>query len=303
MNEEDVFDAILGDDETFLPDGWDGTTDLFTDKGELNDAAFTPDGEQADAETPEENDDGDAEASEVPTTDEEATDASDQSADDEPTETPADGQEVPESKPSRKLKLKVNHAEEELDIDAMSDDDLIALLQKGRAFDAMKDAENRRKYREVHERMVDAGMPDEVARIAAREAAGGSEYSLTDDEEETPAQAEQPAAETAVTRREAARDFAAEVAQLRALYPDFKETPDEVALAVSKGVPLLSAYLAYREKQSSKTAAALQRENAVLKQNAASAAKAPVKGVTGGGKATPEKKDPFEEGFDSALDW
>ena len=42
--------------------------------------------------------------------------------------------------------------------------------------------------------------------------------------------------------------------QLKALYPDFKEVPDEVARAAAGGVPLLSAYLAYRDKQGEKTA-------------------------------------------------
>jgi len=300
MDQKDVFDAILGDDEGFLPDGWDGESDIITDKGELNDAAFASDGEQAEEAAAEENDDGADQGTDVPTTDEEVTDEPDQNADDETDETPADEPGEPEVKPSRKLKLKVNHKEEELDIDAMSDDDLVALLQKGRAYDSMRDAENKRRYREVYQEQVDAGMTEAVARVVAQAAAEGKTYALTD-EEEPPAEkeAEQPASVQATP----ARDFAMEVAQLRALYPDFKETPDEVAKAVAKGVPLLSAYLAYREKQSSKTAAALKRENDVLKQNAASAAKAPVKGVTGGGSATPEKKDPFIQGFDDALDW
>ena len=46
------------------------------------------------------------------------------------------------------------------------------------------------------------------------------------------------------------------------------------------------------------SAASLKKENAILKQNAASAAKAPVKGVTGGG-VSPDKVDYFIEGFDS----
>ena len=71
-----------------------------------------------------------------------------------------------------------------------------------------------------------------------------------------------------------------------------------MALAAAKGVPLLTAYQAYREKQSAKTAATLQKENRVLKQNAASAAKAPVRGVSGGG-VEPKKVDNFLKGFDS----
>lgn len=304
MDQKDVFDTILGDDEDFLPDGWDGETDIITDKGELNDAAFASDGEQTESAEPEENDDGADETGDVPTTDENAgQDQPDQNADEETEETPADGQEEAEVKPSRKLKLKVNHKEEEVDIDAMSDDDLVALLQKGRAFDSMKDAENKRRYREVYQEQLDAGMTESVAQLVAQAAADGKTYSLEDDAEAPEEKPETAQPSPAPAHTPTIRDFAAEVAQLRALYPDFKETPDEVAKAVAKGVPLLSAYLAYRDKESSKTAAALKRENDVLKQNAASAAKAPARGVTGGGKVTPEKKDPFLQGFDEALDW
>lgn len=298
MDQKDVFDAILGDDEVFLPDGWDGESDIITDKGELNDAAFASDGEPVAEEPLEENEDVAEEDPDVLTVDEaEPQEQPDQNADDQVPEEPADGQNEPETKPSRKLKLKVNHKEEEIDINALSDADLITLLQKGRAFDAIKDAENKRKYREAYQEQLDAGMTDAVAKIIAQSVAEGKTYSLSD--EEDPVE-ENPQDDTPIVP---ARDFAAEVAQLKALYPDFKETPDEVAVAVSKGVPLLSAYIAYREKQNSQTAAVLKKENAMLKQNAAAAAKAPVKGVTGGGSTTPKKKDDFEIGWDSAFEW
>ena len=94
------------------------------------------------------------------------------------------------------------------------------------------------------------------------------------------------------------RDFVQEVQQLKALYPDFKEMPDEVAKAAANGANLLTAYLAYREKQTSKAAASLKKENEVLKQNAASAAKAPVKGVTGGGATNTKPQHKLLDGFD-----
>ena len=297
MGQQDVFDAILGVDEEFLPDGWDGKTDIITDDGQLNESAFGSDGSQAEEQPPEENEDVADVNEDAPTTDDPVEEQPVQNADEETPDVPADGQEQEEVKPSRKLKLKVNHKEEEIDINALSDADLITLLQKGRAFDAMKDAENKRKYREAYQEQLDAGMTEQVAKIIAQSVAEGKVYTLSDDEEP---EANTVEPETPVIP---ARDFAAEVAQVKALYPDFKETPDEVALAVSKGVPLLSAYMAYRNKQSTKTVEALKKENAVLKQNAASAAKAPVKGVTGGGDATPRKKDPFEEGFDDADNW
>ena len=132
-------------------------------------------------------------------------------------------------------------------------------------------------------------MTDAAARMVAANECGGKSYSLTDDPEPAPMVEEEPVE----------RDFTAEVQQLKALYPDFKETPDEVALAVANGTNLLTAYVAYREKQTQKAAASLKKENEVLKHNAASAAKAPVKGVTGGGATDTKPKNDLLVGFDS----
>ena len=148
----------------------------------------------------------------------------------------------------------------------------------------------------------DAGMTEAAARMIAKDAAEGNAYALTDDEGPTPAPT--PAAPAAASvEAPKTRDLRAEVEQLRALYPEIKEMPDEVAKAVSQGVPVITAYLAYRERQSAKAAATLQRENQILKQNAANSAKAPVRGVTGGDSTPPKKKSLFEEGFDAGLNW
>ena len=182
----------------------------------------------------------------------------------------------------------------------MSDEDLIALFQKGYAFDDVKDRESKKLFRTVYQEQIDAGMTEAAAKLIAKEAAGKA-YALTDEEDApAPAAPATPEKEPEST----GRNFRQEVEQLKALYPEFKEVPDEVAKAVSKGAPLLVAYLAYREKQSAKTAANLKQENKVLKQNAASAAKAPVRGVTGSGDtATKPKKDVFESGFEAGFNW
>lgn len=206
-------------------------------------------------------------------------------AGEETAETP-DGEEQAAEKPARKLKLKVNHEEVEVDIDAMSDEELIGHIQKSKAFDASREAENKRRYRQVYQEQIDAGMTEALAKMVAAHEVGGT-YALTD---------EKPAAAPA-----AVGGLAGDVAQLKALYPDFTEVPEEVARAYSQGVPLLTAYLAYRDKQSSKAESSLKKENAILKQNAASAAKAPVRGVSGGGKAQ-AKVDPMLAAFD-ADDW
>lgn len=289
-NNTELMDAILsGEDDPILPDGWQEGDDLFAEVSDDVDS-FVADGSREETELPTENEDGNSEEDDPTTVEtEEEESRSDETA--EETDTP-DGESEPQTR-SRKLKLKVNHREEELDVDAMSDEDLIALLQKGRAFDQRMEQENKQKYRQVYQEQIDAGMTEAAAKLIAQNEAGGKSYSLTDEE---------PAVETpAVSTPEdpsPVRDFRAEVEQLKALYPEFNVVPDEVARAAAKGIPLLTAYLAYRDKQSAQTAASLKKENQVLKQNAASAAKAPVKGVSGGGVA-PKKIDNFLKGFDS----
>ena len=289
---KELMDTVFDEDEPILPDGWEEGEDLFVEVGDSVESVLS-DGAEEGHEQLTENEDGTSEA-EDPTTVETEEEGIQGDEGETETEEP-DGEPGAEDKPSRRLKLKVNHQEEEVDVNAMSDEDLIALLQKGRAFDALRETENKQKFRKVYQEQIDAGMTEAAAKLIAQNEAGGKAYSLTDEE---------PAAETpaVVERKEetpAVRDFRAEVEQLKALYPEFKEVPDEVARAAAKGVPLLTAYLAYRDKQSAKTAASLKKENRVLKQNAASAAKAPVTGVTGGGSVTPKKSDPFLKGFDA----
>jgi len=287
---EELMDAILsGEDDPILPDGWQEGDDLFAEVGGDVDA-FLSDGAEELTELPAENEDGNS-APAAPTTDGEVGEESqsDEAAD----KADAPDGEGETQKRSRKLKLKVNHAEEEIDVDAMSDEDLVALLQKGRAFDQRMEADNKQKYRQAYQEQLDAGMTEEVASLIARDRVGGKSYPLTDEPE---APAEVKPAESAPAAP--VRDIRAETQQLQALYPDLKEIPDEVVRTYAKGIPLLNAYLAYRDQQSAKTAASLHRENQVLKQNAASAAKAPVRGVSGGGVA-PKKVDNFLAGFDS----
>lgn len=296
VNDTASFD---GDVAPILPDGWKDGDNLFVD-GEDELAKLLADGQETEPSLEPEN--GDAKPADAASTTGEA-DAGTVTDAGAPTEqTPPDGEEKPEPRTSRKLLLKVNHDEQEVDIDAMSDDELRALLQKGKAFDAMKDAENKRTYRKVYQEQIDAGMTEAAARMIAKDAAGGNAYALTDDEGTTPAPAPATPAAAPVEAPKT-RDLRAEVEQLRALYPEIKEMPDEVAKAVSQGVPVITAYLAYRERQSAKAAATLQRENQILKQNAANSAKAPVRGVTGGDSTPPKKKSLFEEGFDAGLNW
>ena len=98
------------------------------------------------------------------------------------------------------------------------------------------------------------------------------------------------------------RDLRGEVAQLRTLYPELRRLPDQVAQAVSRGVPLVTAYLAYQDAERSKTVALLRQENRILRQNADSASRAPVRGAGRGGAAS-GGKSLFEQGFDAGMHW
>ena len=276
------------EDAAFLPDGWQEGDDFFADPSTWSGSSQKT-GQSIETQTEEESTEDGMETEEVPTTDQ-TEETADQSAEQEAEE--QSGQTEEPAKRSRILKLKVNHEDQEVDIESMTDDELIAALQKSRAFDALKDEQAKARYREVYHEQVAEGMTPAAAKLVAANEVGGKNYPLEDT-----AEPEKPST-PAPTVQAPTRDFVQEVQQLKALYPDFKEMPDEVAKAAANGANLLTAYLAYREKQTSKAAASLKKENEVLKQNAASAAKAPVKGVTGGGATNTKPQNNLLKGFE-----
>lgn len=290
MNEAELKTPVYDEEAPILPDGWE-------DANFLKDAESWEDNTLADelGEDPVEdgtNADGETGEKDTPTTGEEDTGGP--SATPETEEPESDGTQTEVERVKRILTLKVNHEEQEVDVNGMTDEELAAQLQKARAFDAMKNDQAKERYRRIYQDQIDAGMTASIAKMVADHEVGKT-YSLEDPTEEpAPTQVEAPKPESLKPR-----DFVQEVQQLKALYPDFKETPDEVAMAVAQGTPLLTAYVAYREKQTTQTAASLKRENEVLKHNAASAAKAPVKGVTGGGATNQKPTSPFVSGFAS----
>ena len=294
MNEEELMTTVPEEDYSdFMPDGWQEGDDFFADPSTWSGASHES-GQTDETQTEEESTEDGMETEEVPTTDE-TEETAGQSPEQETEE--QSGQTEEPVKRSRILKLKVNHKDQEVDIETMADAELIEALQKAKAFDAMKDEQAKARYREVYHEQVSEGMTPAAAKLVAANEVGGKNYPLEDtvEPEKPSTPVEAPAKPT--------RNFVEEVNQLKALYPDFKEMPDEVAKAVSDGANLLTAYLAYREKQNSKAAASLKKENEVLKQNAASAAKAPVRGTTGGGATNTKPRNDFLEGFDSYGGW
>lgn len=63
------------------------------------------------------------------------------------------------------------------------------------------------------------------------------------------------------------------------------------------GAGLLQAYLNYRERQAVRETEELRQENAVLRQNADAANRAPVRGVTGGGDTASRPRGAFLQGL------
>lgn len=294
MHEDELKTISYEDDYApILPDGWSDGDDIFADPSTWS-GASEQSGQTAETPSELETIAAEMESEDAPTTGE-TDDTAGPSAVEE--EADLSGQTEEPTKPTRILKLKVNHKEQEVDIDGMTDEELVAQLQKARAFDAMKDDQMKAKYRQVYQDMIYGGLPEAAARVVAAAECAGKSYPLEDAVEA------EPVAPTVVEVPAApVRDFEAEVRQLKTLYPDFKVMPNEVAKAVAEGTNLLTAYVAYREKQTNKAAASLKKENEVLKQNAASAAKAPVRGVTGGGATDTKPKNNLLVGFDSD-DW
>lgn len=269
------------ENDVILPDGFD------PEKGWIDDA------------TPEEP---------APTT-EEAPAETDESAEQpveaaEPTTTPE-----PEVKQPT-VKVKFNHEERELSLDEAA-----ILAQKGLNYDKVMErlngfeatnakslklaknlgyesaeemlsaAEQNYINRQVRE-LMDAGNTEAMARFLVEQKMA---------KEEQPAPAPQPQA----PQPEAPRIPQERIAELKEFvdaYPGITKLPDEVIQANRNGVRLLVAYERYKNK------AALD-ELAILKQNQAAAAKAPVSGTVG--KTAPPapdiNDDPFMKGFNNSY--
>ena len=97
------------------------------------------------------------------------------------------------------------------------------------------------------------------------------------------------------------RDFSEEIRELWRIRPELrnKVLPDAVAKAAANGQRLSLAYLDHEAAQARQQAESSRRENEILRQNAASASRAPVKGTSGSGVDV-KPKDPFLEGFEKS---
>lgn len=139
------------------------------------------------------------------------------------------------------------------------------------------------------------GVPEDMARDYLM-----NRFNRTEPAQETPAAEQTPTQEP--VQQTNARDYRTEVAELFTRFPEARHTslPDEVVTAaVTQNKPLIQAYSEYTARKATADADAVRRENKILKQNQASAARAPVSGVSRGGGTDSRPEDPFLKGFNS----
>ena len=297
MDEQNMA-AIPEEEDVMLPDGYGTGDDFFADEWTGQDADAQPEPEQeSEPEKPKE----DAPTTEQPEEDHEAQEPE---------------AETPEDAP-RRLRFKARVDREDMDVD-IGEDEVPALYQLAKAGERWKAKNDTMRQQVEHYEQIAKGMGYATVDEMIQKTAEGYKAAKVQElmEQGTP----QTIAEDYVDRmmqREAAkapdpepeeptpgaheRNVQAEAQELIVARPDLKtrQLPMEVVEAWRNGENLLNAYNRYEARQKEAENQKLKKENNILKQNAAAAAKAPVKGVTGGAPTDTEPEDPFLKGFDS----
>lgn len=317
--QDNIINTSPEDEDAMLPEGYGADDDIFADPqkwtGERSDEGA---GQSADGE------DGKGDGAEdAPTTAQEtAQDVQGNDDADAPTteqDAPTTAQETAAA--PNMLKFRAKYDSQETDVE-VKESDLPGIWQKAQNHDRMQSRFNEQQtligeldamarmmgyanardmkdkaagaYRdaEVQNLMSSTGVPERVAKaVVAQEMQSRSA---------APAAAPQtaPSAQAAPVRNPQA-----EVAELLAAKPELygKQIPQEVFVASALGgKSLLAAYTEYEAAKSRSEAEKLRTENNIHKQNAANAAKAPVKGVASGGAAKDKSgEDDFLRGFNS----
>ena len=297
MDEQNMA-AIPEEEDVMMPDGYGTGDDFFADEWTGQDADAQPEPEQeAEPEEPKEA---------APTTE--------QTEEDHEAQEPE--AETPEDAP-RRLRFKARVDREDMDVD-IGEDEVPALYQLAKAGERWKAKNDTMRQQVEHYEQIAKGMGYATVDEMIQKTAEGYKAAKVQElmEQGTP----QTIAEDYVDRmmqREAAkapdpepeeptpeaheRNIQAEAQELIVARPDLKtrQLPMEVVEAWRNGENLLNAYNRYEARQKEAENQKLKKENNILKQNAAAAAKAPVKGVTGGAPTDTEPEDPFLKGFDS----
>lgn len=296
--------------ETFLPEGWAEGDNIFdvdswTGGGDQADESGADDGQEEVTEAEE-----GAEDETLTTGGDEAAEESGEDGDNAPTT------EQETERPKLKFSAKIDHKVQDVELDetelptiyqkAQNADRTRAKLDKVQpiitkgnrlakilgydTMDAMLDAAEK-SYREGEvERLKGEGVHPDVAEELVESRTKRALESVP---------AEQPDTDDDANN---GRDYRGEVADLLQAHPELRGTqlPASVVNAcVAEGKPLVRAYEEYARKQAEAENKAVKAENKRLKQNADAARRAPVRGVSKGGKTNTDPDDPFLIGFNS----
>lgn len=311
---DNIIETLPEDDDLLLPEGYGADDDIFADPSSETE-------KQADesAETDEEEAGKGDGAEEAPTTAQDtAQDVNgSENADAPTTEQPAPttAQEKAETAANKlKFRAKINHNEQDVEL---NESELPGIWQKAQNHDRMQSRFNEQQStlneveqlakrlgyantKEFIEKAANAYRDSEVKSLMDSE--GVSERvakAIVEQEMAQKSAAPNPAPQSDAPAK---RNPKAEVDELLSARPDLygKKLPQEVLVSAQAGKNLLLAYTEYENRQKEAEAKKVQQENNILKQNAANAAKAPVKSVTSGGAAgNKDGEDDFMKGFNS----
>lgn len=339
MNDERMDAAVNEEIEPMLPDGWAEGDDFFNDStwtgnvGSTN-ATVEEDDFFADTEPDMFADETAAKATptEEPTTAQEDGVATSTPSEETAPETdePLTTEEPPVEQGSPKtyrVKARIDHEDIEADIDL--EKDLSDIYQKSVVTDRyqrklaevqpvlerlermakasgyssateMLEAQEAFERESAREKLIQAGTPEVIADdyLDRKYGAARSAEPVEADPVET-----KPNEVPDAKQEPPARDLGAEVRELLTIRPELrgKALPPEVAAAAAQGRNLVRVYLDYESKAQRAEAENLRKELEIMKQNATSAAKAPVRGVSGGGATDTKPEDPFLVGWNKGY--
>ena len=320
MEKDNIIETSPGDDDLMLPEGYGADDDISADPSSETE-------KQADesADTDEEEDGKGDGAEDAPTT---AQETAQDVEDDEDAKAPTTEPTAPTTAQekagtaSNMLKFRAKYDSQETDVE-VKESDLPGIWQRAQNHDRMQSRLNQMQEelrgfealartmgyanaKEMREKAGEAYRNAEVKNLVDSEGVPERIAKFVVDQEMRQRNAAAPPAPYAAGGSQqaapAVRNPAAEVAELLQARPDLhgKQLPREVLAAAAGGKNLLLAYTEHENRQKETETRKAQQENSVLKQNAANAAKAPVKSATSGGAAgNKDGEDDFMKGFNS----
>lgn len=303
--EPSVATDAVADEDVMLPDDYEEGKPYSFEEPEVSNG-------DAPDQLPEENEpsaagaeDGKAEAEVQPAADQPGTDTGDAGAPEKPA-----GQESEPVSSTYKFTDTFQGMSREVELDLK---DIPTMYRKAQTADFVVLRTNERERRaralgyesvddmltkvrsEKIEREVAELMDDNVHETIARDVVGRKYPEFAPPVQLQP---QQYAAAPAQPARQV-RNIGNELSDLFAVYPALRgqKLPQEVTSAAMGGKSLLDAYNGFLLQHNNEEASRLRKENETLKQNAAAAARAPVKSVTEGGTTDTKSEDVFLKGF------